>query len=299
MFDINLQLADNGRKDRQGMIRSFVSRAVSAYRRTDCRVKDIIKILLFAAFLIFIILESAGSLRYDWQWYRVKRYFFRFNESGFHPGPLLKGLLVTFQISSLSLLLTLVFGLVTAVFRLSESVTARVTARIYLEAVRNTPLLIQLFFIYFVISPIFNISAFLSAVIALSLFEGAYTSEIIRAGIMAVPRGQIEAAKSLGLGKVSVYYRIILPQAFRQILPILVSQVISLIKDSSLVSTIAIYDLTMRGQEIVADTFLTFEIWFTVAAIYLVITTALSEAVNILEKRLNRKTDKKKFDYEC
>ena len=114
-----------------------------------------------------------------------------------------------------------------------------------------------------------------------------------------MPKGQTEAAESLGLGKASVYFRIIFPQAFRQTLPILVSQVISLIKDSSLVSTIAIYDLTMRGQEIVADTFLTFEIWFTVAAVYLVITTVLSEAVNILEKKLNRKSDKKKFDYEC
>ena len=281
------------------MIRSFLSGIVSVYRRTDCRIKDIVKIIFFAAFLLFLISESTANLSYNWQWYRVRRYLFTFNESGFHSGPLLKGLYVTFKISSLSLLLTLVFGLVTAVFRLSESVTARLTARVYLEAVRNTPLLIQLFFIYFVISPIFNISAFLSAVIALSLFEGAYASEIIRAGILAVPRGQVEAAESLGLGKASVYYRIIFPQAFRQVLPILISQVISLVKDSSLVSTIAIYDLTMRGQEIVADTFLTFEIWFTVAAVYLVITTALSEAVSLLEKKLNRETNEKKFDYEC
>ena len=281
------------------MIRKFVSGMISAYRRTDCRIKDFAKIILFAAFLIFIIYEGAGNLRYNWQWYRVRRYLYVLNETGFHPGLLLKGLFVTLQISSLSLVLTFIFGLVTAVFRLSESLTARFTARFYLEAVRNTPLLIQLFFIYFVVSPIFNISPFLSAVIALSLFEGAYTSEIIRAGILAVPKGQIEAAESLGMSGISVYFRIIFPQALRQTLPILVSQVISLIKDSSLVSTIAIYDLTMRGQEIVADTFLTFEIWFTVAAVYLVITTALSEAVNILEKKLNRKSDKKKFDYEC
>ncbi len=269
------------------------------FNSLDCRIKDLIKFILFAAFMVYIIAEGAGTLQYDWQWFRVRKYLFSFNETGFHPGPLLKGLFVTFEISSVSLILTMLFGLVSAVMRLSDSVMARFTSRFYLEAVRNTPLLIQLFFIYFVVSPIFNISAFASAVLALSLFEGAYTSEIIRAGILAVPRGQWEAAESLAMGRFSIYLRIILPQALRQSLPILVSQIISLIKDSSLVSTIAIYDLTMRGQEIVADTFLTFEIWFTVAAVYLAVTTGLSEFVNFLERRLNRKTDKKMFDSEC
>ena len=269
------------------------------FNSLDCRIKDLIKFILFAAFMVYIIAEGAGTLQYDWQWFRVKRYFYKFNETGFYPGPLMKGLFVTIKISSLSLVFTVLIGLATAVMRLSNSVMSRITARFYLEAVRNTPLLIQLFFIYFVVSPIFNFSAFLSAVIALSLFEGAYTSEIIRAGILAVPQGQWEAAKSLGMGQASIYFRIIFPQSLRQSLPILVSQIISLIKDSSLVSTIAIYDLTMRGQEIIADTFLTFEIWFTVAAVYLVITTTLSEVVNYLEKKNNRKTGKKIFDSEC
>ena len=269
------------------------------FNSLDCRIKDLIKFILFASFMVYIIAEGAGTLQYDWQWFRVKRYFYKFNETGFYPGPLMKGLFVTIKISSLSLVFTVLIGLATAVMRLSNSVMSRITARFYLEAVRNTPLLIQLFFIYFVVSPIFNFSAFLSAVIALSLFEGAYTSEIIRAGILAVPQGQWEAAKSLGMGQASIYFRIIFPQSLRQSLPILVSQIISLIKDSSLVSTIAIYDLTMRGQEIIADTFLTFEIWFTVAAVYLVITTTLSEVVNYLEKKNNRKTGKKIFDSEC
>ncbi len=272
---------------------------LKTFNSLDCRIKDLIKFILFAAFMVYIIAEGAGTLQYDWQWFRVKRYFYKFNETGFYPGPLMKGLFVTIKISSLSLVFTVLIGLATAVMRLSNSVMSRITARFYLEAVRNTPLLIQLFFIYFVVSPIFNFSAFLSAVIALSLFEGAYTSEIIRAGILAVPQGQWEAAKSLGMGQASIYFRIIFPQSLRQSLPILVSQIISLIKDSSLVSTIAIYDLTMRGQEIIADTFLTFEIWFTVAAVYLVITTTLSEVVNYLEKKNNRKTGKKIFDSEC
>ncbi len=265
----------------------------------DCRIKDMIKLLLFSVFLLFLIYSGARDINYDWQWYRIKKYLFTINESGFHPGPLLEGLLVTVQISSLSLLLTFITGLFTALLRMSDSFMGRIIARVYLEAVRNTPLLIQLFFIYFVISPIFNISPFFSAVIALSLFEGAYTSEIIRAGILAVPFGQWEAAKSLGMDKKSIYFRIIFPQAFRQSLPILISQTISLVKDSSLVSTIAIYDLTMRGQEIVADTFLTFEIWFTVAAIYLVLTILLSETVALIEKRTNRKNIKNSLDNNC
>jgi polar amino acid transport system permease protein len=159
-------------------------------------------------------------------------------------------------------------------------------ARGYLELVRNTPLLVQLFFIYFVLSPIFEISAFASAVLTLSLFEGAYASEIFRAGILSIHRNQWEAAFSLGLGTWRTYRLVILPQAVRRILPPLTSQAVSLVKDSALVSTIAIYDLTMQGQAIIAETYLVFEIWFTVAAIYLGVTLALSFSVALLEKRL-------------
>jgi polar amino acid transport system permease protein len=123
-------------------------------------------------------------------------------------------------------------------------------------------------------------------VLALSLFEGAYASEIFRAGIVSIQKGQWEAAYSLGLGGFDTYRRIILPQAFRRILPPLTSQGISLIKDSALVSIIAVYDLTMQGQVIIAETFLTFELWFTIAAMYLAITLTLSFLVNFLENHL-------------
>ena len=125
--------------------------------------------------------------------------------------------------------------------------------------------------------------------LALSLFEGAYVSEIFRAGILSIHRGQWEAAFSAGLGTWPTYRLVILPQAVRNILPPLTSQAISLIKDSALVSTIAIYDLTMQGQAIIAETYLVFEIWFTVAALYLVITLALSLTVSIMEKKLTQK----------
>ena len=186
----------------------------------------------------------------------------------------------------ISLVLAFAIGLTTALFRLSDSFVARAIAQVYLETSRNTPLLIQLFFIYFVAGPVIGLGRFPSAVLALSLFEGAYISEIFRAGIVSIHRGQWEASHSLGLSVFDTYRCIILPQAIRRILPPLTSQAISLIKDSALVSTIAIYDLTMQGQQIVAETFLTFEIWFTVAAIYLVVTLMLALLVKLLEDRL-------------
>ncbi|PLX85967.1 MAG: polar amino acid ABC transporter permease [Desulfuromonas sp.] len=232
------------------------------------------------------LLSGAEFLGYNWQWVRIPRYLYTSGPDGFSAGPLLQGLGLTLQISSVSLLFSLLIGLLIALLRLSHSSVARWIAVIYLELIRNTQLLIQIFLIYFVVAPILDIDRFASAVLALSLFEGAYASEIIRAGILAIPKGQWEAAASLGMGRGQSYRYIVLPQALRQMAPPLTSQGVSLIKDSALVSTIAIYDLTMQGQQIVAETFLTFEVWFTVAAIYLVLTLGLSLLVRLLEWRL-------------
>jgi polar amino acid transport system permease protein len=244
------------------------------------------KILAAGTVIILLFAISTSRMRYNWQWYRVPDYIFQRSGTGFRGGLLLQGLLVTLKISGLSLIFSAVIGLTTALMRLSRSTTANAVARVYLELIRNTPLLVQIFFVYFVLAPILGFSRFASAVLALSLFEGAYTSEIIRGSILSIHHGQWESAYSLGFSSVDAYRFIILPQAIRQILPPLTSQAVSLIKDSALVSTIAIYDLTMRGAAVVAETFLTFEIWFTVAAIYLVITGALSTLVGILERRM-------------
>jgi polar amino acid transport system permease protein len=245
------------------------------------------KFFLLAGIVVWLLSAGTGGLGYQWQWYRVPRFLFTTDGGGWTAGPLLQGLLVTLRISVLSLVCMFVLALTTALLRLSGSFTARALARGYLELIRNTPLLIQIFFVYFVLSPVLDIGAFASAVLALSLFEGAYAAEILRAGIVSIHRGQWEAAHSLGLGAFDTYRSVILPQAVRRVLPPLAGQAISLIKDSSLVSTIAIYDLTMEGQKIVSETFLVFEIWFTVAAIYLVMTLGLSLAVRILEHRMN------------
>jgi len=247
---------------------------------------DWLAAMVTAGILIWFVYVGGAGLGYNWQWYRVPRYLFTISEGHFLAGPLLKGLVVTLKVSAVSLVFSALFGMVTAIGRLSSSFTARTIARIYLESIRNTPLLVQLFFIYFVFSPLVGLSRFASAVLALSLFEGAYASEIIRAGIMAVPRGQWEAAKSVGLSSWRIYRHIVLPQALRHMTPPLISQAVSLIKDSALVSTIAIYDLTMKGQEIIAETYLVFELWFTIAAIYLLLTFSLSLVTQTVEKRM-------------
>lgn len=250
------------------------------------QIRDIVKYVVLMTGLAWILVRGSEALGYNWQWYRAWRYLGQIKAGEFIAGPLIVGLGVTAKITLLGLLMAFVFGLVSAVLRLSGSMLARTLARGYLELVRNTPLLVQLFFIYFVVAPILDMGRLPSAVLALSLFEGAYASEIIRAGILSIGPGQWEASFSLGFSRFDAYRHVILPQALRRMLPPLTGQAISLIKDSALVSTIAIYDLTMQGQAVIAETYLTFEIWFIVAAIYLIITMSLSIGVTFMENRI-------------
>ncbi|MBW1865246.1 MAG: amino acid ABC transporter permease [Deltaproteobacteria bacterium] len=234
---------------------------------------------------IFLLLKGAEDQGYYWQWFRIPQFLYKFEDGQFIAGPILKGLKITLNLTWISLILTYIIGLVTALMRLSNSLLARGIARVYLEITRNTPLLVQIFFMYFVIAPILDIDRFVAGVLALSLFEGSYASEIYRSGIVAVNKGQWEASYTLGLSTYQNYRYIILPQAIRRILPPLTSQAISLIKDSSLVSVIAIYEMTMQANEIASETFLVFEIFFTIAAIYLALAITLSQVVAYFEKR--------------
>ncbi|MCH5276761.1 MAG: amino acid ABC transporter permease, partial [Desulfovibrionaceae bacterium] len=154
----------------------------------------------------------------------------------------------------------------------------------FLGAARNTPLLMQLFMVYFVVAPVFGLGPFASATLALGLFEGSYLAEIFRAGVAGLPRAQWEAAFSLGMGTAAACRHVILPQALRRVLPPLTGQVVSLIKDTSLVSAIAVADITMRGRVIITETFLSFEIWLLVAAVYLFLTLLVSLAARRLER---------------
>ncbi|PIE72511.1 MAG: ABC transporter permease [Deltaproteobacteria bacterium] len=204
---------------------------------------------------------------------------------GWRPGPLLKGLWVTLWLSAISSCFALIIGLVTGLAKISKNLVLRGLAVIYIECIRGTPLLVQIFLAYFFLGTVFHLDREICGVGALALFAGAYVAEIIRAGIQAIPKGQTEAARSLGMTATQAMIEVVLPQAFKKILPPLSGQFISLIKDSSLVSIIAITDLTKSGREIITSTFATFEVWLVVAAMYLLITSVLSQIVYYMERR--------------
>lgn len=247
--------------------------------------RDIIQFVILGGFFGWLIYLSTTHLEYNWQWYRMPKYLFQMEDGTLVPGRLLEGLFFTFKISGVSLILMTVIGMTTALLRLSGSFAGRWIARVYMEIIRNTPLLVQIFLLYFAIGPIIGLERFGSAVLALSLFEGAYVSEIFRGGIVSIHKGQWEAAYSLGMSRFEIYRSVVLPQAMRRIIPPLTSQVITLFKDTALVSMVALSDLTLETQIVASDTFLTFEAWFTAAAMYLVITATLSTIVSIMEKR--------------
>jgi polar amino acid transport system permease protein len=223
---------------------------------------------------------------YNWQWYRMPQFFWRVIDGELIWGPLMTGLVVTIEISLYSMILTILIGLLTALLRMSNSLSGAILAKIYLEAIRNTPMLVQLLVFYFVIAPIIGVDRFWTGVLCLSFFEGAFASEIIRAGINSVPRGQWEAAGSIGLSRAHTYRLVVLPQAVPLMLPPMTGVLINLIKHSAIVSVIAVFELTTEGRNVISDTFMSFEVWLTVAAMYLVITCSLSVVVSHLERRV-------------
>ena len=245
-----------------------------------------LQIVILLAGIGWLLDSGAQAMGYQWQWHRVPDYIVFYEDGQWWPAELLEGLLITIKISLLSLVATLVIGLVTALLRLSSSVVGRTVARGYIELIRNTPLLVQIYLLYFVFGPIIGFDRFSTAVLALALFQGAYTAEIFRAGLNSIDKGQFEAARSLGLPTVYTYKDVILPQVLQRTLPPLTNEVVSLIKNSSIVSVMAIFDLTTEGRNIVSETAMPFEIWFTVAAIYLALTLSLSALAAWLEHKL-------------
>ena len=183
------------------------------------RVKKGIKPFLFIVFIVFIFIIGYRNLEYNWQWYRVKPFLFVVENGEFKPGLLLAGLFITLKISFLGLIFSFIIGFLSAFARLSSSPVLRIVSWFYVETIRNTPLLIQIFLLYFVISPVFNIPAFSSAVIALSLFEGGLFLGNYSFRDYQHSKGQYEAAQSIGLSVPAIYIKIIIPQMLRQTLP--------------------------------------------------------------------------------
>ena len=249
---------------------------------------QILQAILVFGIIAWLIYAGAAAMEYRWQWYRVGPFFYRIVDGEFIAGPLIRGIIVTLQLAGVSSVLAIIIGAFTAIGRMSNSIAGRSIATTYLEIIRNTPLLVQLFMFYFVLAPIFGIDRFWAGVLCLAAFEGSFAAEIIRGGIQAVERGQYEAADATGLSKFDKYFCVILPQALPLILPPLTGLLISLIKHSAIVSVIAVAELTTEGLNLISDTYMAFEIWFIVAGMYLVLTTSLSVLVNILEVKMNR-----------
>ncbi|MCS3459273.1 amino acid ABC transporter permease [Aeromonas rivuli] len=204
------------------------------------------------------------------------------------PGPIAFGIWVTIKLSLVAGIFAILLGTLAGLARLSPNPALRNLAGCYVELIRGTPLLVQIFIVYFFIGTVLNLDRFTAGVAALAVFTGAYVAEIVRAGIDSIHKGQMEAGRSLGLTSAQTMRYIILPQAFKRVLPPLAGQFINLIKDSSLVSVISITDLTKAGREVVSSTFSPFEVWFTVALLYLVLTGTLSFLVRRLEVKYAR-----------
>jgi polar amino acid transport system permease protein len=210
-------------------------------------------------------------------------------------GLLLEGTLVTIEVSIISIFFGILVGLFTGLARISSNPFLKMSAITYIELIRGTPLLVQIMIWYFVLGTIMNnlllkaglfqIPELWFGVASLAIFAGAYVAEIVRAGIQSIHKGQMEAARSLGMTKVTAMRRIILPQAFKRILPPLAGQFISLIKDSSLLGVMAIRELTKATREAVTTSLMPYELWFVCGVLYLVITFTLSMFVQYLEKR--------------
>lgn len=200
---------------------------------------------------------------------------------------LLIGAGVTIQITALSVGFGMLIGLCMSIARLSSVKIIKLLASIYVDFIRGTPLLVQIFLIYFALPMLTGqrIDPFIAAITACSLNSGAYIAEIFRAGIQSIDRGQMEAGRSLGMSWTQTMRYVIVPQAFKRVIPPLGNEFIAMLKDSSLVSVIGFEELTRRGQLIIASTYSSFEIWLAVAFIYLIMTLAISRLVNHLEVR--------------
>lgn len=203
---------------------------------------------------------------------------------------LLAGAGITIEITALSVGFGMAIGVIVSLIRLSGIKPLRIFGNIYVDFLRGTPLLVQIFLVYFALPALIHhrVDAFVAAIAACSINSGAYVAEVFRGGIESIDKGQMEAGRSLGMTWWQTMRYIILPQAFKRIIPPLGNEFIAMLKDSSLVSVIGFEELTRRGQLIIARTYASFEIWLTVAVLYLIMTLAVARFVGLLERRFKK-----------
>lgn len=198
------------------------------------------------------------------------------------------GIPTTFECTIFAILGAVVIGTITGVGSSSKNIIIKQLCGIYVELIRGIPLLVQLMFLYYALGSLIHIEGIVAAIVALSICFGAYMGEIIRAGIQSIPKGQKEAATALGLSKTQAFFCVILPQTIKVVLPAIGNEFISMLKDSSLVSILALSDILKRGREYISRTFLSLQTMLVVALIYLILTLILSCLVGIMEERLHK-----------
>lgn len=284
--------------------------------RLKFTVIDIAVVLIVTAAIALFFSRMKTVLDYNWEWDVIPSYFFfqDANTGELKANILIKGFYTTVKLSLWSTLIGFLLGTLSGVMGAKGSFEQRFISRAYVETIRNIPSLVLVIIFYYFVSSQFldalhvdrwlrgcprmiqqisgfcfagpdQINSFLSAIIALGIYEGAYVSEIVRGGIVSIHDGQWEASWALGLTRQKTFLLVILPQTFRQVAFPLAGQFISTIKDSAIVSVISIQELTFQGMELMAATFLTFEIWITITGLYFVLTFSFSRAVSFLERK--------------
>lgn len=280
---------------------------------------DLILLTGVGVAVVWLLYQATVQAQYRWNWQAIPQYLLRLDEKSgqWVPGLILQGVLVTLRLSFWATLIALFIGTIMGLFRTSCSRYRRMIGTGYVEIIRNIPVLVWIFLFYYFIgdrllpaigigrttftggSPLSGllrlfvaepsqVSIFISGTVALAVYEGAYITEIIRAGIQSIDKGQWEASAGLGFTRTQQLRYIIFPQALRRIMPPLAGQFISTIKDSAIVSVISIQELTFQGMELMAATFLTFEVWITVLAIYFAICLVCSLLVEQFELYLKK-----------
>ncbi|GAB6056989.1 amino acid ABC transporter permease [Desulfonatronum parangueonense] len=288
-------------------------------KKTRFTTLDAVLILAIIAFGIFFAWRVTTTLEYQWRWHLLANYLLRWDEAAgrWVPGLVTQGLLTTIRLSIWTMLLATLIGVVMGLARSSKALFPRMVAWTYVEVVRNIPPLVLIFIFYFFLAdqlmsflgvdallrnlpdwakdllpwvavPVDRMPNFLAALLTLAVYEGAYITEHVRSGIQSVERGQREAAYALGLSPWQQMRHVIFPQALSRIIPPLSGQFIATIKDTAIVSVISVQELTFQGLELMASTYMTFEIMITITALYLVVTLTFSSLAGLVERRMRR-----------
>ena len=288
-------------------------------RKTRITKLDVVVTALILLLAAYIAYRLTMKLNYKWNWSIIPQYLFFFDETEgrWKANVLIQGLFTTIRLTVWSTLLAIVFGFITGIMRTTPRLFNRLVGRSYVELIRNIPPLVLIFIFYFFVSdqiiPLLGVeafvrssspdtqkvlgfffsppnlfTAFLSGMFTIAVFQGAYITEIVRAGIQSISKGQWEASYALGLSWRQQMTYIILPQALRRVLPPLANEFINTLKYSAIVSVISIQELTFQAMQVMAATYVTIEIWLTVTVIYLVMCMTLSLGVQWLERRMAR-----------